>query len=108
MLPDPHIQPADPTLPDPRSQVPSLQAKLPKATQKPFRCLHDNSRHIDVDFDALVGQDASTIDVDLVADCDIVAENTDVLQSSPLPDCRVPAYDSALYPSVVFDLRSCQ
>lgn len=40
-------------------------------------------RTLNVGLDALVRQDASTIDVDLVADGDVLAKNGDVFQSSP-------------------------
>jgi len=73
-----------------------------------FPSLHDDCRHIDIDFDALVRQDAASVDIDLVADCDVVAEHTDVLQSSPFPDCRVPANNRALHPSMVLDFGSRQ
>lgn len=68
--------------------------------------LHDNRRHVDVDFDALVRQNASSIDIDLVADGDIVSQYTDVLQSCPFANGGVPADNSALDPGVVLDLRS--
>lgn len=56
-----------------RSQVTTLQAEMPNPFQKPSLCLHYDSWHIDVDFDALVWQDASSIDIDLISDCDVVA-----------------------------------
>lgn len=66
--------------------------------------LHDDGGHIDVDLDALVRQDAPSVDVDLVADGDVVAEHADVLQASPLAHGGVPADDGALHPRMVLDL----
>ncbi len=70
--------------------------------------LHDNCRHVDIDFDALVGQDASSVHVDLVTDCNIVAEHADVLQARPFADGGVPANDGALDPGVILDLGICK
>jgi len=41
--------------------------------------LHDNRRSINIDLDALMRQNASAIDVNLVADGDIVSKNGDIL-----------------------------
>jgi hypothetical protein len=70
--------------------------------------LHDDRGHINVDLDALMRQDASSVDVDLVADCDIVSQHTDVLQSCPFAYSRVPTNNSALDPGVVLDLGACE
>jgi hypothetical protein len=55
-----------------------------------------------------VWQNTTTVDVDLVANGDIVTENRDVLQASPLADRRVPADDGALDPGVVLDLATTE
>lgn len=70
--------------------------------------LHDDRGHVNVDLDALVWQDASSVDVDLVADCDIVSQHTDVLQACPFAHSGVPADNCALDPGVVLDLGACE
>lgn len=71
-------------------------------------CLHDDGRNVDVGLDRLVRQDAATVDVDLVRNGHIVAENGHVLQTSPLADGAVPADDGALDPRMVLDLGARQ
>ena len=51
-----------------------------------------------------MGQDGTAVDVDLVANGDVVAGDGDVLEAGPAADGRVPADDSALDPGVVLDL----
>ena len=70
--------------------------------------LHDNGRDVDVGLDSLVGQNAAAVDVDLVSDGDVVAEDSDVLETRPAADGAVPANDGALNPGVVLDLGSGQ
>lgn len=55
-----------------------------------------------------MGQNAAAVDVNLVANGNIVTENSDVLQASPLSDGAVPANNGALHPGVVLDLGSRQ
>jgi hypothetical protein len=50
-----------------------------------------------------VGQDGATVDVDLVANGDVVTENSYVLQTRPLADGAVPADNSRLNPRMVLD-----
>lgn len=73
-----------------------------------FGGLHDDGGGVDVGLDRLVGQHAATVDIDLVANGDIVAQDGDVLQAGPLPDAAVPAHDGALNPGVVLDLGAGQ
>lgn len=70
--------------------------------------LHDDGGNIDVGLDALVGQDAATVNVDLVANGDIVTQDSDVLETGPLADAAVPADNGALDPGVVLDLGTGQ
>ena len=65
---------------------------------------HDDSRRIDVGLDCLVRQYAATIDIDLVANSNIVSENCHILKASPPSDDAVPADDAAFDPCVIFDL----
>jgi hypothetical protein len=51
-----------------------------------------------------VRENAATIDIDLVANADIVAQNGNVLQPCPLTNGAIPANDGALDPRVVLDL----
>jgi hypothetical protein len=51
----------------------------------------------------IVNGGRGTIDIDFIGDCDIITQNTDVLQSCPSTNCAVPAYDGALDPGMVFD-----
>lgn len=53
-------------------------------------------------------QDASTVDVDLVANGNIVTQDTDVLQSCPFANGGVPADDGALDPGMILDFGSRQ
>lgn len=59
---------------------------------------------VDILFDRLVWQNRATVNVDLVLDGDIVAENSDVFETSPLADGAVPADDGGLYPGVILYL----
>lgn len=53
-------------------------------------------------------QDRAAVDVDLVSDGDVVAEDGDVLKTRPLPDAGVPAHDRGLDPGVVLDLAALE
>lgn len=66
--------------------------------------LHDNGRYVDVGLDGLVWQNAAAVNVNLVANGDIVTEHCYVLETGPLADCAVPANNGALDPSVILDL----
>lgn len=70
--------------------------------------LHDNGRRVNVSLDRLVRQDAAAVHVDLVADGDIVTQDSHVFQAGPLSDAAVPAHNGALDPGVVLDLGSRQ
>lgn len=63
---------------------------------------------VDVRLDALVGQNAATVDVDLVTDSDVVAKDGNVLEAGPAADCAVPADNGALDPGVIPDLGGPQ
>lgn len=69
---------------------------------------HDNGGHVDVGLDGLVRQDAAAVDVDLVANGHVVAENSHVLEAGPAADGAVPANNRRLDPGVVLDLGSAQ
>ena len=84
-----------------------MQCEVPKiamASRLFPSTLHNNGRHININFNALVRQDGSSINVDLISNCHIVTEDTDVLQPRPFSYSRVPAYDCALNPCVILDL----
>lgn len=66
---------------------------------------HDNRRGEDGARDALVGQDGSTVDEELILDDDVVSEDRDVLEADPPPDGRVPADNRRVDPRMVFDAR---
>lgn len=53
-------------------------------------------------------QDAATVDVDLVANRNIITQDGNVLQARPPANCAVPADDGALDPGVVLDLGVTQ
>lgn len=53
-------------------------------------------------------QDGTTVDIDFVRDGDIVTENSDILQTSPLAYGAVPADNGRLDPSVVLDFAVLQ
>lgn len=53
-------------------------------------------------------EDAAAVDVDLVGDAHVVAQDRHVLEASPLADSAVPADDGALDPGVVLDLGAGQ
>lgn len=55
-----------------------------------------------------MGEDAATVDVDLITNCDIVAENCHVLEASPSANGAVPADDGGLHPGVVLDLGATE
>ena len=59
---------------------------------------------INICFDRLVRQDASTIDINLISNCHIITQDCDVLQPSPFTDDTVPADNGALDPSMILDL----
>lgn len=65
---------------------------------------HNDGGNVNVGLDRLVGQDAATVDVDLVANGDIVTENSHVLETGPAADGAVPANNRRLDPCVVLDL----
>lgn len=77
--------------------------KLAEVTQRSRRKLT-----VDVLLDGLVGQDRTTVDVDFVADRDIVSKNSHVLQTRPLAYGAVPANDSRLDPGMVLDATVLQ
>ena len=70
--------------------------------------LHDDGGSVDVLLDRLVGQDGTTVDIDLIANGNIVTEHSDVLQTSPLADSAVPADNGGLDPGVVLDAAVLQ
>lgn len=70
--------------------------------------LHDNGGDVDVSLDGLVGENTATVDVDLVANSDIVTENCYVLQAGPSANSAVPANDGGLDPSMVLDLGATE
>ena len=70
--------------------------------------LHDDGGDVHVGLDGLVRQDAAAVDVDLVTDCDIVAEDGHVLEARPFADDAVPAHNGLLNPSMVLDLGPLQ
>ena len=51
-----------------------------------------------------MGQHTATIDIDLVTDGDIIAEDSSVFQPCPSSDCAVPSDNGALDPGVLLDL----
>ena len=55
-----------------------------------------------------MGQNAATVDINLVANRDVVAEHSHVLETGPLADSAVPADNGALDPRVVLDLGARQ
>lgn len=70
--------------------------------------LHDDGGDIDVSLDRLVGEDAATVDVNLVANGNVVTENSYVLKTGPLADRAVPADNRALDPGMVLDFGSSE
>ena len=69
---------------------------------------HDDGGDVHVGLDGLVGQHAATVDVDLIANGHVVAEDRHVLETRPLADGAVPADDGALDPRVVLDLGALE
>lgn len=65
---------------------------------------HNNGRDVNVGLDRLVRQNAATVDVDLVANGNIVTKNSHVLETGPAADGAVPANNRRLDPCVVLDL----
>ena len=55
-----------------------------------------------------MGQHLAPIDVDLVLDDDVLAEDADVLHAHPLSHVAVPADDAGLEPRVRLDARPLQ
>ena len=55
-----------------------------------------------------MGQNRSTVDVDLVTNGNVVTQNSDVLQACPLADGAVPADDGGLDPGMVLDTAVLQ
>lgn len=55
-----------------------------------------------------MGEDAATVDVDLIANCDIVTKNCHVLETSPATNGAVPANDGGLDPGVILDLGALE
>lgn len=86
-----------------RAAAPGITANRPGWSR-----LHNNGGYVDVGLDALVGENASTIDVDLVADGHIVTQHSNVFEACPFTDSAVPADNSALDPGVVFDFGAGQ
>ncbi len=70
--------------------------------------LHDDGRRVDVGLDALMGQDAAAIDIDLIADGNVVAENRHILKTGPLANDAIPAHDGALDPSMILHFGARQ
>lgn len=70
--------------------------------------LHDDGWCIDISLNGLVGEDATSVNVDLVGNGDIVTENRDVLETCPLSDAGVPTNDGGLDPGVVFNLAALE
>lgn len=70
--------------------------------------LHDDGRNVNVGLDRLVRKDAATVDVDLVANGNIVTQDGDVLETGPATNGAVPADDGGLDPGVVLDLGSTE
>lgn len=67
------------------------------------RVLHDDGGSVDILLDRLVGQDGTAIDVNLIANGDVVTENSDILQTRPLANSAVPANNGRLDPGMVLD-----
>jgi hypothetical protein len=63
---------------------------------------------VDVLLDGLVGQDGTAVDVDFITNGDIVTQNSDILETSPLANGAVPANDGRLDPGVVLDAAVLQ
>lgn len=63
---------------------------------------------IDVCFDSLVWEDRAAIDIDLIRDGNIVAEDRDVLQPRPATNAAVPSNNGAFDPCMVLDLATTQ
>ena len=53
-----------------------------------------------------MGKNASAVDIDLIADGDIITENCYILQASPPAHSAVPANNGALDPGMILDLGS--
>jgi hypothetical protein len=70
--------------------------------------LHDDGRSVDILLDGLVGQNGAAIDVDLVANGDIVTQYCDVLKPGPFADSAVPTDNSRLDPGVILDAAVLQ
>lgn len=51
-----------------------------------------------------MGQNGATVDINLVADGNVVSEDSDILQTRPAANRAVPANNGGLDPSVVLDL----
>ncbi len=68
-------------------------------------CSHDYGRFGHGRGDRLVREDVAAVDVDLVADYDVLAEHGHVLHAHPLADAALPADDGRLQPAVRFDVR---
>jgi hypothetical protein len=63
---------------------------------------------IDVLLDGLVREDGTAVDVDFIANGDVIAENSYVLETRPLTDGAVPANNGRLDPGVVLDAAVLQ
>ena len=58
---------------------------------------------VNVLLDGFVRQNGATVDVDFVANGNVVTENSNVLETGPLADGAVPANNGRLDPGVVLD-----
>lgn len=70
--------------------------------------LHDNRGNVNIGLDALVRQDAASVDVDFVTNSDVVSKDSYVLETCPSANGAVPANDRRLDPGMVLDLGSAQ
>lgn len=67
------------------------------------RLCEKESLTVDILLNRLVRQDGATVDVDLVADGDIITKNRHVLETRPFADSAVPANNGRLDPGMVLD-----
>jgi hypothetical protein len=65
-------------------------------------------RTVHVLLDGLVGQNGTAVDVDFIANGDIVAKYSNVLETSPLANSAVPADNGRLDPGMVLDAAVLQ
>lgn len=86
----------------------SIHHPIPAHAAQLATTSHDNSGDVDIHLDALMRQDATTIDIDLITNSHIIAQHTNILETRPATHGRVPAHDGALDPRVVLDLDAGQ